>query len=52
MVAKLHLLLFSDVRCGQLQCQDSGHFRLSVGASVTVSTRSVYVRGEGIVQCR
>ena len=48
----LHMLLFSNVRCGQLHCQDSGNFRLSVGADVLVSTKSVYIWGEGIVECR
>ena len=48
----LYMLLFRDVRCGQLHCQDSGHFRLSVGAGVIVSTKSVYILGEGIVECR
>ena len=46
------VLLFSNVRCGQLHCRDSGDFRLSVGAGVTILTRSAIVSGRRTVQCR
>jgi len=43
---------FSDVRCGQLHCRDSGSFRLSVDAGVSILSQSIRVSGGGIVTCR
>ena len=41
--------IFSDVRCGQLHCRDSGNFRLTVGSE---STRPYFVPGQGFVRCK
>lgn len=38
--------------CGQLHCRNSGNFRLSVGASVTILTQGFFVSGEGVVRCK